>query len=97
MIKRIVKLTFQEEKVPEFLDLFANTHERIRQFNGCQHLELLRGTNPSNIFFTYSYWENAEALEQYRHSDLFKGTWAKTKILFADRPEAWSVEVVEVG
>ena len=90
MIRRIVKLTFEPEKVPEFQDLFEATKHFIRGFDGCQHLELLQQVAPSNVFFTYSFWENEEALERYRNSDLFKTTWKKTKALFADKPQAWS-------
>jgi heme-degrading monooxygenase HmoA len=39
---------------------------------------------------TFSLWESEEALNNYRHSELFSVTWAKTKILFADRPVAFS-------
>lgn len=92
MIKRIVKLTFQEEKVTDFLALFERSHQSIRAFPGCSHLELLRATGQSNVFFTYSYWDSPQALESYRRSALFKGTWKETKKLFADKPAAWSVE-----
>jgi quinol monooxygenase YgiN len=51
---------------------------------------LLQDENDKNIFFTYSIWENDEALQAYRNSELFETTWAKTKILFAGKPEAWS-------
>jgi len=44
-----------------------------------------------NVFFTYSYWEHPDFLEQYRNSDFFKGVWTKTKALFSEKPEAWSV------
>ena len=30
-------------------------------------------------------------LENYRNSALFKNVWAKTKVLFNDKPQAWSV------
>ena len=33
-----------------------------------------------------------EDLEKYRKSELFKGVWAKTKILFAEKAEAWTLE-----
>jgi hypothetical protein len=95
MIKRIVKLTFQEDKVDDFLSLFEQTHQKIRSFPGCKHLELLRGIGPSNVFFTYSFWESEDDLEKYRHSELFRSTWSKTKVLFAGRPEAWSVEPLD--
>ena len=48
-------------------------------------------TNPE-IFFTYSYWENKQDLENYRNSELFKDVWAKTKVFFNDKPLAWSVD-----
>ena len=93
MIKRIVKLTFQEDKVEDFIQIFEKSKNKIRQFPGCQHLELWHARQPSNIFFTYSYWDSEEDLNNYRYSDLFRTTWAKTKILFAGQPEAWSVDV----
>ena len=93
MIKRIVKLSFQKEKIDEFLKVFENSKKNISEFEGCYHLELMRCKNPDNVFFTYSFWENEVTLDSYRHSDLFQNTWSKTKILFSDKPEAWSVEV----
>ena len=94
MIKRFVKLTFQLEKVPEFLALFEATKDRIRSVPGCLHLELLREAGREDVFFTCSYWESEAALNAYRDSELFKDTWSLTKALFRDRAEAWSVEVV---
>lgn len=95
MIKRIVKMTFQEEKIPDFLKNFNEVKDKIRAKEGCHHLELWRATKPSNVLFTYSYWETEAHLNAYRHSDLFRNVWAKTKILFADKPQAWSVEEIE--
>lgn len=94
MIKRIVKLSFEPEKVDTFLSVFDESKNKIRQFAGCVHLELFRCKAPDNIFFTYSFWESEQALNQYRNSNLFKSTWKKTKQLFNDKPEAWSVEVL---
>lgn len=94
MILRIVKMTFDTEKVADFLSIFGESREKIRAFPGCQHLELWQGTDAPHIFFTYSHWENEEALEAYRHSELFKTTWSRTKKLFADKPEAWSVNSI---
>ena len=95
MIKRIVKLTFQEDEIPSFLHIFEESKSKIRAFAGCEHLELWQAKSPSNILFTYSYWESEDALNNYRHSDFFKATWQKTKALFADKPEAWSIEILE--
>ncbi|MFK8105300.1 MAG: putative quinol monooxygenase [Saprospiraceae bacterium] len=93
MIKRIVKLSFQPEKIADFLTVFEQSKKNISNFDGCHHLELFRCTAPNNLFFTYSFWENEAALNAYRHSEFFQATWRKTKVLFNDRPEAWSVEV----
>ena len=94
MIKRIVKMTFQEDKVETFMEIFKDRKEMILASEGCSHLELLQDKNKPTIFFTWSHWESEGDLNVYRHSDLFKNTWAITKKLFAARPEAWSVEVV---
>ena len=92
MFVRIVKMSFQPEKIEEFLANFNTKKEFIRNSPGCQLLELYRDKNNSDIFFTYSYWETEQDLENYRNSDLFKGVWAQTKILFNDKPVAWSVD-----
>ncbi|WP_042479583.1 putative quinol monooxygenase [Solitalea canadensis] len=92
MIKRIVKMTFDPDKVDEFLTVFEESKALIRNFDGCHHLELLRDANAPNRFFTFSFWDSEIHLNTYRDSALFKSTWAKTKILFIEKPEAWSVE-----
>ena len=92
MFVRIVKMSFQPEKIEEFLANFNTKKEFIRNSPGCQLLELYRDKNNSDIFFTYSYWDTEQDLENYRNSDLFKGVWAQTKILFNDKPVAWSVD-----
>jgi len=97
MIKRIVKLTFKKDKIETFLENFEKNKLKIRNFSGCDHLELWRDTEMPNVFFTYSYWTSEEALNAYRASDLFKGVWSKTKILFSDKPQAWSIQVMWGG
>ncbi|TAE01265.1 MAG: antibiotic biosynthesis monooxygenase [Bacteroidetes bacterium] len=92
MLIRIVKMYFKPESVSDFLVLFESVKDKIRFFEGCQQLELLQDLDNPNSLSTYSIWENAQALENYRQSDLFKNTWAKTKILFALPPLAFSSE-----
>ncbi|MEM1327444.1 MAG: antibiotic biosynthesis monooxygenase family protein [Bacteroidota bacterium] len=94
MIKRIVKLTFQPDQIDTFIQIFEDSQPNILAMPGCSHLELWRAVDDSNVLFTYSYWESEDDLNNYRQSDFFKATWAKTKALFAERAEAWSVEVV---
>ncbi len=94
MLVRIVKLSFEPSKIEEFLANFETNKEKIRDFKGCSFLELYRDQNTTNIFFTYSYWDSEADLNRYRHSALFKSVWAKTKPLFNEKPEAWSVDKV---
>ena len=94
MITRIVKMTFKEDKVEEFNRIFERSKESIRDFEGCLYVELCRDTEQSNVYFTYSRWESEEALKRYRNSDFFTSTWNKTKMLFADKPEAYSLEQI---
>lgn len=92
MFIRIVKLRFHEEHIDAFLNNFEEVKHLIRNFEGNQFLELYQDKNDQRIFFTYSYWDNEEDLENYRNSELFKGVWSFTKKLFSDKPEAWSVD-----
>lgn len=92
MIIRIVKMTFEADKVSDFLDVFEATKHRIRAFEGCQHLELLNDVDKPNVYFTYSHWDSKAHLNAYRDSDLFGDVWPRTKTLFAAKPEAWSME-----
>ena len=96
MLIRIVRMTFQEDKIEAFLEIFNRSKHQIRAFEGCLHLEFLRDKNTPNIMLTYSHWQSEEHLNIYRNSDLFKTTWAATKALFADKPMAFSSERVEV-
>ena len=89
-------MTFQPDKCEDFLAIFESSKDRIRAFEGCHHLELWRGRHPDNVFMTYSHWSDEEALEAYRQSPLFAATWARTKALFADRPQAWSLDLTSV-
>lgn len=91
MIVRIVRMTFDPAKTEEFLAVFNENKSLIRHFPGVRHLELHRDKTLSNVFYTYSIWEGEAALEAYRHSDLFKSVWKRTKALFADSPKAYSL------
>ncbi|KAA9353515.1 putative quinol monooxygenase [Larkinella humicola] len=95
MLIRIVRMTFQEAKTADFLAIFEASKQKIRAFPGCLHLELLRDLDQPTVYVTYSQWETPEALTHYRHSELFKTTWAATKRLFADRATAFSVEKID--
>ena len=92
MLLRIVRMTFQPDQIDEFTSLFDSVSKKIRNFDGCSYLKLMRDHNHHNIFVTYSKWESQTHLDEYRNSELFKNTWVKTKALFADKPAAFSLE-----
>jgi quinol monooxygenase YgiN len=89
---RIVKMHFREEETENFRALFEEVYPLISTFPGCTRLELLQDIHTPGIFFTYSFWEGPEELENYRRSELFANTWRKTKALFEQPAQAWSVE-----
>ncbi len=89
---RIVKMTFELEAIPTFLETFEHYKDKIRNQPGCQYLELIQGIDSPHIIMTYSHWNTPEDLENYRQSDLFKEVWKLTKMHFSDRPEAWSLD-----
>lgn len=95
MLVRIVKMGFYKKNIEVFLNHFEGYKSRIRGFEGCQLLELYRDKNDPSVFFTYSYWDDEKALQNYRSSEVFKDVWSKTKPLFSIRPEAWSVNKIE--
>ena len=98
MLIRIVRMTFQTDKVEEFKNIFNSIKQKIRTFPGCNHLELHQDYHSENIFSTYSHWENDEALNNYRNSELFIEVWEQTKTLFLEPPLAFSnKQVEEVG
>ena len=94
MLVRIVKMSFQEDKINDFLQNFHANKSKIRNFDGCILLELYQDKTEKNQFFTYSYWNSEADLENYRNSNLFKNVWTVTKKLFNKKPEAWSLDKI---
>lgn len=92
MFVRIVKMSFHQDTVPAFIANFELVKDKIRNAPGNRLLELYQDKTNSCIFFTYSYWDTEQDLENYRNSELFKDVWSFTKKLFNDKPEAWSVD-----
>lgn len=89
-------MEFLPEKLGDFLTIFNQSKLLIRYFDGCKELQLHSDARNPNIRYTYSYWESEEALEKYRKSELFQTTWAATKILFATKPQAFSLIQEEI-
>jgi quinol monooxygenase YgiN len=87
-------MTFQNDGTAEFLRIFDQYQSRIRGAEGCTSLALLRDTSDARVFFTYSLWEKAEYIDQYRQSEVFGEVWPRVKTLFAEPAQAWSVESI---
>ncbi|NNE54651.1 MAG: antibiotic biosynthesis monooxygenase [Flavobacteriales bacterium] len=94
MLIRIVRMTFQPEKVDEFVAVFDTYKSKIRSAPGCTHLQLWNDVHEPNVFCTYSHWESEQDLNNYRHSDTFAEVWPRTKSLFLKPPQAWSNQVL---
>ena len=71
MILRIVKMEFREECIEAFQEFFNTRKAHILNFEGCKHVELWQDINNAAQFFTYSHWEDEEALNAYRNSAFF--------------------------
>ena len=91
MIQRIVKMTFRQDAILQFHSLFDEVRERIRTQPGCHSVELLQDVRHPEVMFTYSLWDDEDALNAYRQTELFVRTWKRTKSLFHEKAEAWSV------
>ncbi len=91
---RIVKMTFKEEEVDSFLNLFEEIKPEILKFPGIKSLKLLKDQSSPNVYFTLSEWNQPQDLENYRHSEFFKNTWERTKRLFKEKAQAWSLDEV---
>lgn len=97
MLIRVVRMYFQEEHVNDFLQIFEESKERIRNFEGCHKLELLQDYNQKHILTTYSYWRDKKALDNYRSSAFFMENWSQMKKYFANKPVAFScIKLAEV-
>jgi autoinducer 2-degrading protein len=94
MIRRVVKMHFEEEHVEAFLEIFQEVKAAIEEVEGCYSVELLRDVNDPTVMFTYSIWQDENSLNAYRKGTLFGKTWPRTKALFRSPPEAWSLEYI---
>lgn len=95
-ITRIVRMDFHPDMLPQFEAIFEASKAKIRAFPGCLHLEMHQDPQAAHIRYTFSRWESEAALEEYRKSELFSTTWAATKVLFQNKPQAFSLQQLEV-
>lgn len=94
IIRRIVRLEFDPERVAEFVHFFSENKAVIASFPGCLSLELFQDDTFEHVYYTFSTWENAEALESYRQSETYTKLWSFAKARFAGKPLAYSLKAV---
>jgi len=97
MLVRIVRMSFRENRVADFLDVYDEIATTIRSFSGCRHIELWKDADAPAAYTTYTLWTNNEALQTYRESSLFRETWAKIKPMFESPASAHSYHRVTSG
>jgi len=95
-IIRIVRLSFKNENIEDFLRLFTKSKDIILNFDGCLSLDIYKDYHHPNVYYTYSQWMSQESLDNYRMSPFFKETWDKTKALFNDKPQAFSLSEMDL-
>lgn len=91
MLLRIVRMEFQPDKLQDFDQIFLESRDKIAAFPGCHHVEMCKDPALEHVRYTFSKWAGPEALEAYRRSELFRTTWARTKVLFSGKPNAYSL------
>lgn len=91
MILRIVRMEFKEEAVPDFLAVFAQFKDQIRNQPGCSELRLMVDADHANVYYTHSHWRHIDDLNRYRESATFQAVWPLTKQHFSAPPKAYSL------
>ncbi len=84
-------MTLITDEIDQFRSIFEASRGLIQGCEGCIDVKLMRDVTNTDQFFTLSTWKDEAALEAYRSSVLFRGTWQKVKPLFSQKAEAWSL------
>ena len=93
-ITRIVRLCFNSEGVDTFKAIFEESAPKIRSFPGCIEVRLMQDATIADVYYTVSRWQSHDDLEAYRNSALFKSTWARTRVLFREKAQAYSLKAI---
>lgn len=95
MIKRIVRLQFNPDKVEEFLNVYKKHINSMAKRPECISLELLKEKGTLSTFYTFSIWESEDALHEYRSSEYFRDIWGRIKPWFSEKAQAWTLEMIK--
>lgn len=79
---RFVTMRFRPEAVDTFLEVFHEVQPKIAACPGCHGVAVARNPLEPDSWYTISEWDDANALDAYRYSELFATTWKRTKPLF---------------
>ncbi len=90
ILVRYVELHIHGNSLDEARRLLRAQAPLVRNCEGCFHLEINECLDDPGIFSTYSYWTNAEVLEQYRKSEVFREFWNRMKPMFLHKAQARS-------
>ncbi|HYG49835.1 MAG TPA: antibiotic biosynthesis monooxygenase family protein [Flavobacteriales bacterium] len=92
MITRVVKMSFEADRIELFKKIFAETKGGIRAFPGCNEVNLFQHATDPSVFFTISKWNSEADLDHYRNSEFFAKVWNMTRQGFKAKPEAWTLQ-----
>ncbi len=95
MIKRLVRLEFQEAFIQDFKFVYEKHLVYMKSLPSCQSLDFYNERGNPHIFFTISVWESEEALDNYRSSEYFRDIWGRIKPWFQAKPQAWTLDKCE--
>ena len=90
VLVRYVELHILADKLDEARRLLKFQAPLVRNFDGCVHLEINEAMDEIGVFSTYSYWIDAEALDRYRQSEVFRKFWNRMKPMFQAKAQARS-------
>lgn len=93
-ITRLVKMTFRSDAINTFLELFEKKKQLIRDFPGCNHLELWQDLHDPSICFTCSRWETQMRWSNTGILPFLKIPGKPQNSYLLKKPRAWSVEIV---
>lgn len=93
-IQRIVKMTFELDRCDDFQQFFTEIKTQIESQPGCEGVKLLKDYEESGVFFTFSVWKDQDSIDAYRQTELFGKVWPTVKEWFADKPQAWSTQLI---
>ena len=84
----------KQSEVETFKTYFDTVCETIRHQDGCTLLQAWQEVSDPSVFFTYSVWNSADDLENYRNSAFFLQFWKTVKPWFADKAEVWTFDKI---